>query len=109
MKDAVETGWRWDALVLFDPPDIPPEGHALFDMMVKFEYRLADWAKSRPARFADPSEQEAEYANGRAARKWGRGSPRADGALDPQAGRGRLGAPLPGARSRPRPISPTSR
>ena len=34
MKDAVETAWRWDALVLFDPPDIPPEGHELFDMMV---------------------------------------------------------------------------
>ena len=70
MKDAVEAGWRWDALVLFDPPDIPPEGHKLFDMMVKFEYRLADWAKSRPARFSDPSEQEAEYANGRAASRW---------------------------------------
>ena len=70
MKDAVETGWRWDALVLFDPPDIPPEGHPLFDMMVKFEYRLADWARARPSRFSDPSEQEAEYASGRAARKW---------------------------------------
>ncbi len=70
MKDAVETGWRWDALVLFDPPDIPPKGHRLYDMMVKFEYRLADWAKARPSWFSDPSEQEAEYASGRAARKW---------------------------------------
>ena len=70
MRDAVDIAWRWDALVLFDPPDIPPEGHELFDMMVKFEYRLADWAKSRPSRFADPSEQEAEYAKGRAAGKW---------------------------------------
>ena len=74
MKDAVETEWRWDALVLFDPPDIPPEGHKLFDMMVRFEHRLADWAKSRPSRFADPSGQEAEYANGRAARKWVEGT-----------------------------------
>ena len=74
MKDAVETAWRWDALVLFDPPDIPPEGHKLFDMMVKFEYRLADWAKSRPSRFADPSGQEAEYAKGRAAAKWVEGA-----------------------------------
>ena len=23
MRDAVDIGWRWDALVLFDPPDIP--------------------------------------------------------------------------------------
>ena len=26
MKHAIEIGWRWDALVLFDPPDVPPEG-----------------------------------------------------------------------------------
>ena len=24
MKHAVEIGWRWDALMLFDPPDVPP-------------------------------------------------------------------------------------
>ncbi len=70
MRDAVDTAWRWDALVLFDPPDIPPEGHPLFDMMVKFEYRLAEWAKARPSHFADPSEQAAEYAAGRAHRNW---------------------------------------
>ena len=27
MKHAIEIGWRWDALVLFDPPDVPPPGH----------------------------------------------------------------------------------
>ena len=26
MKHAIEIGWRWDALVLFDPPDVPPQG-----------------------------------------------------------------------------------
>ena len=27
MKHAVEIGWRWDALVLFDPPNVPPVSH----------------------------------------------------------------------------------
>ena len=26
MKHAIEIGWRWDALMLFDPPDVPLEG-----------------------------------------------------------------------------------
>ena len=26
MKHAVEVGWRWDALMLFDPPDVPRQG-----------------------------------------------------------------------------------
>ena len=24
MKHAIEVGWRWDALMLFDPPNVPP-------------------------------------------------------------------------------------
>ena len=74
MRDAVDVPWRWDALVLFDPPDIPLERHRPFDLMVKFEHRLADWAKFRKSRFADPSEQEAEYAAGRAHRNWVEGA-----------------------------------
>ena len=70
MRDAVDAAWRWDALVLFDPPDIPPEGHALYDKMVRFEHRLAEWAESRPHRFADPADLAAEYAGGRAHANW---------------------------------------
>ncbi len=30
MKHAIDTGWRWDALALFDPPNFPPAGHAFY-------------------------------------------------------------------------------
>ncbi len=70
MRDAIDGAWRWDGLVLFDPPDIPPEGHRLYDMMVRFERRLAEWAAARRCRFADPAELAAEYAGGRAHANW---------------------------------------
>ena len=70
MKHAVEIGWVWDALVLFDPPDVPLEDHPLYPEMAAFEVRLVDWASNRPNRFADPSELAAEYARTRAHRGW---------------------------------------
>src|SRR5262245_27047501 len=33
MKHAVEVGWRWDALILFDPPNVPAPGHPLYPLM----------------------------------------------------------------------------
>lgn len=70
MKHAVENGWVWDALVLFDPPNVPPEGHRLYEAMCIFEYRLEEWAKNRPERFADPSELAAHWAGTRAHAGW---------------------------------------
>ena len=74
MKDAVENGWRWDALVLFDPPNVPPPDHALFPKCEAFEKLLVDWASRRRERFADPSELAAEYARSRAHRTWVEGA-----------------------------------
>ncbi len=74
MRDALDAAWRWDGLALFDPPDIPPEGHRLYDMMVRFEHRLAEWARARQHRFADPAALAAEYAGGRAHANWVAGS-----------------------------------
>ena len=74
MRDALHAAWRWDGLVLFDPPDIPPEGHRLHAMMVRFEHRLAEWATARRYRFADPAALAAEYATGRAHAGWAPGS-----------------------------------
>jgi pimeloyl-ACP methyl ester carboxylesterase len=70
MKHAVEIGWRWDAMVLFDPPNVPPPGHRLHEPMVKFENRLASWARGRRMRFADPSELTQEYLSSRATANW---------------------------------------
>jgi len=33
MKHAIEIGWRWDALMLFDPPDVPPKDHPQYAAM----------------------------------------------------------------------------
>jgi len=74
MRDAVNTGWRWDGLVLFDPPNIPADGHALYEGMVRFEHRLAEWAQARRLRFAAPGELAHDYAGGRAHQSWVAGS-----------------------------------
>jgi len=70
MKHAIELGFPWAALFLFDPPNVPPPGHRVRDVMDVFERRLADWAMRRPDRFADPSELERQYAETRAHLTW---------------------------------------
>lgn len=70
MKHAVEIGWRWDALVLFDPPSVPPVDHWHYEAMRVFEKRLLDWAMDRPTRFADPADLAGEYAENRGHSRW---------------------------------------
>jgi pimeloyl-ACP methyl ester carboxylesterase len=70
MMHAIEIGWRWDALVLFDPPNVPPVGHPARDPMCAFETKLTGWARQRRARFGDPHELAAEYEAARANRAW---------------------------------------
>ena len=70
MKHALDIAWRWDALVLFDPPNMPPPGHPAYEPMVRYESRLAAWARQRRARFADPAELASEYLGSRSAALW---------------------------------------
>ena len=56
MKHAIEIGWCWDALMLFDPPDVPPADHPLYPAMEVFENKLAAWAMARRRRFASVEE-----------------------------------------------------
>ncbi len=74
IKHAMDVGWRWDALALFDPPNVPPRSHPLYDRMERFDHRLASWARSRPQRFADPSEQAEVFRNIRVHRNWVEGA-----------------------------------
>ncbi len=74
MKHAVEIEWLWDALILFDPPNVPPPGHRMYDLMDTFEHRLADWALSRADRFADPAGLAADYQATRAHASWVEGA-----------------------------------
>ncbi|HSJ42846.1 MAG TPA: alpha/beta hydrolase [Xanthobacteraceae bacterium] len=70
MKHAIEIGWRWDALVLFDPPNVPPVDHPRYEPMEAFEKRLTEWALKRRRRFASVDELAAEYRQSRATQGW---------------------------------------
>jgi pimeloyl-ACP methyl ester carboxylesterase len=70
MKHALEIGWRWNGLILFDPPNVPPPDHPRYAAMAAFEQRLTQWALSRQRRFAAPDELAEEYRRSRAAASW---------------------------------------
>ncbi len=70
MKHAIEISWRWDALVLFDPPNVPPVEHPRYAAMEAFENRLTEWALGRRRRFATVDELTDEYLQSRATRNW---------------------------------------
>jgi pimeloyl-ACP methyl ester carboxylesterase len=70
MKHAIEIGWRWNALVLFDPPNVPPVTHPRYAPMEIFEKRLTDWALGRRRRFASVDELTTEYLQSRATKGW---------------------------------------
>ena len=74
MKHAIEIGWRWDALVLVDPPNVPPPEHPNYAAMAAFEQRLTAWARRRRRRFASIAELTQEYRQSRATGRWVEGA-----------------------------------
>jgi pimeloyl-ACP methyl ester carboxylesterase len=70
MKHALEVGWRWDALVLFDPPNVPPPGHPAYDTMAAFEKRLTAFARQRRRHFSSVEELTEEYRQSRVTTRW---------------------------------------
>jgi pimeloyl-ACP methyl ester carboxylesterase len=70
MKHAIEIGWRWDGLVLFDPPNVPPVGHPRYAAMETFENKLTEWALGRRRRFATVEELASDYLKSRATQGW---------------------------------------
>jgi pimeloyl-ACP methyl ester carboxylesterase len=74
MKHAIEIGWRWDALVLVDPPNVPPVDHPRYAAMEVFERKLTDWALGRRRRFATVDELTNEYLQSRATKGWVQGA-----------------------------------
>ena len=52
----VDGVWHWDALVLFDPPVVPPEGNPLRGLLMTGGEALRDAALIRRNRFRDPEE-----------------------------------------------------
>ena len=76
MKQATEVGWHWDAIALFDPPNMPLKGHWFYDKMMGFEHRLIDFALKRPESFESPEEYADNLASTPVPSRW------VDGAVD---------------------------
>lgn len=74
MIAALDIGWRFDALVLFDPPNNPAAGHPARPAMEAYLNALTAWALGRRERFADPAELARDYAATRAGRNWAAGA-----------------------------------
>ena len=70
MKHALEIGWRWAALVLFDPPNVPPKEHPRYAAMEAFENRLTDFARKRRRSFPSVEALAEEYRKSRATERW---------------------------------------
>ena len=74
MKEAVDTGFHWDALVLFDPANVPLPGHALYAKMEAFENKLVELAGRRRQRYDRPGDLAREYAESRFHSRWVEGA-----------------------------------
>jgi pimeloyl-ACP methyl ester carboxylesterase len=73
MKHALEIGFRWDALILFDPPNVPPPGHPVYPAMEVFEVRLTEFARNRRTHFASIDELASDFARSRVGQAWAPG------------------------------------
>ena len=71
---AYQFGWRWDALVLFDPPLVPSPGHRCHEVARDFELMLAAWSKDRPEQFKSPEELAAQFIASKSLNRWVEGS-----------------------------------
>ena len=71
---ALSNGWRWDALILFDPPLVPSIGHPLNVIAKNFELMLSDWSRNRPERFPDPKTLATQFSKSRSLSRWVSGS-----------------------------------
>ena len=70
LKHAIEIGWKWAGLVLYDPPSVPPQAHPLYKAMETFEDRLVKYAGARRRTFNSIDELAQEYAASRATARW---------------------------------------
>ena len=74
MKRALAEGWLWEAMVLFDPPMVPPPGHWLHARTDREMRVLAHWSRHRPERFDDPSDLARQFAETRGFAGWVEGA-----------------------------------
>jgi pimeloyl-ACP methyl ester carboxylesterase len=65
---------HFNALIAFDPPNVPGPDHPVRAAMVAYENKLARWASQRQAHFAEPAELAADFAATRSGRRWAAGA-----------------------------------
>ena len=74
MLQALAGRSEFAGLVLFDPPNVPPPGHAVRVKMAEYEHKLAHWARHRRAHFNDPLALAKDYASTRSGQRWAAGA-----------------------------------
>ena len=62
--------WRWNALVLFEPPLYPWDGHPLQQAGRDYQMKMAAWSASRQERFASPAELAEMFRGSWSLRRW---------------------------------------
>jgi pimeloyl-ACP methyl ester carboxylesterase len=67
---AMKYSYRWDALILFDPPLAPPPGHRLHKRARDFELALSQWSLHRQRLFRNTAELADYFKNARRLRHW---------------------------------------
>lgn len=70
MLQALAGRSEFEALVLFDPPNVPPPEHPMRGKMESYQRKLADWARQRRSHFDDPAELAADFTRTRSGRRW---------------------------------------
>ncbi len=70
MKRALDDGWLWEAMVLFDPPMVPPTSHWLHEPTDREMRMLSHWSRRRPDRFDDPADLARQFAETRGFGGW---------------------------------------
>src|SRR5258708_4140355 len=65
MLQAMAFGARFEALVLFDPPNVPPSDVPARTVMLSYLHRLVDWARQPRWHLDAPSEFAAEFSSDR--------------------------------------------
>lgn len=67
-------GWPWDALVLIEPPVLPPPQHPLHDEARAGEVAIQAWALQREQSFANPAALADRWSRKRAFKGWEAGT-----------------------------------
>jgi pimeloyl-ACP methyl ester carboxylesterase len=67
---AAKNGYRWDTLVLVDPPLVPPDSHPLGETARRDERHLDALTRRRRRRFASPDALAADFKRARRLSRW---------------------------------------